>query len=305
VTTPAATRANVSRSTHVTGIVPPIPTPFLDGRLDLDSLRRLLDDLFPTIDGVLIGGSLGEAASLSIPERETVIRTVARHLGGQRTHAVSIADNSLEHSKQLSEVAGECEAQLLTVSCPNYFPNDLEMLCAYFAELNGFASADLCLYDNPYVSRTPLSIGDISALQDAAPRITHVKMTDTTLGKVTQLRASLDVTVLAGEDSVLWHHLLSGVSGMMASVPMIYPEGVASMWHAFRDGNISNAYEQYITFSHFIHCALSAPDYPTVVKTILHQRGVIASDTVRVPLMPLSRERHEEISAAFKRSFDR
>lgn len=301
MTTPAATRANVSRSTHVAGIVPPIPTPFLEGALDLDSLRRMLDELLPSIDGVMVGGSLGEAASLSIAERETVIRTVADHIGSHRTLVVSIADNSVEHCKRLSDVAGECGAALLALSCPNYFPNDLDMLEGYFAELNAIVSADLCLYDNPYATQTPLSIADIGALQAAAPRITHVKMTDRTLGKVRQLLASVDVIVFSGEDSVLWHHLLCGASGMMASVPMIYPDRVASMWQAFREGDADGAYEQYGAFSHFIHCALSAPDYPAVVKTVLHHRGIIASSELRVPLRALSRERHNEVISAFKR----
>ena len=301
MTTPAATRASVSRSAHVTGIVPPIPTPFLEGRLDLDSLRRLLDELFPTIDGVMVGGSLGEAASLSIAERETAIRTVADHIGSDRALVVSIADNSVEHCKRLSDVAGECGATLLALSCPNYFPNDLEMLEAYFAELNGIVSADLCLYDNPYATRTPLSIADIGALQAAAPRITHVKMTDRTLGKVRQLRDSVDVSVFSGEDSVLWHHLLCGASGMMASIPMIYPGRVASMWQAFRDGDTDSANEQYSALSHFIHCALSAPDYPAVVKAVLHHRDIISSSEMRVPLTALSRDRYDEIISAFKR----
>lgn len=300
MTAPATSAAPAPRATRVTGIVPPIPTPFMDGRLDLDSLRRLLDDLYGNVDGFLVGGSLGETASLSIAERETVIRTVAAHLNGQRTLVVSIADNSLEHSKRLSEVAGECGSTLLAVSCPNYFDNELAMLESYFATLGALASADLCLYDNPYVSKTVLSVDDIVALHTATPRITHVKMTDTALGKVRQLRSRLDVTVIAGDDAVLWHHLLSGAEGMMAAIPMVYPERTASMWRTFQDGDLDRAYREYRNLSHFIQCALSSQDYPGVIKAMLHRRRIIASNEVRLPLIPLSSERYHEVVAAYE-----
>jgi 4-hydroxy-tetrahydrodipicolinate synthase len=300
MTTPATSPAPKPGSTRVTGIIPPIPTPFLEGRLDLHGLRTVLDDLSPNVDGILVGGSLGETASLSIAERETVIRTVADHFDGELALVVSITDNAVEHSKRLSEVAGECNSMLLAASCPNYFENDIAMLEAYFAALGDIASADLCLYDNPYVSQTRLSVDDIVAIQRAAPRITHVKMTDTALGKVRLLRERLDVTVFAGDDAVLWHHLLSGAEGMMASIPMVYPARALSMWRTFRDGDVDGAYREYRTLSHFIQCALSSTDYPTVIKAILHRRGIISSSEVRVPLVPLPRDRHAEILAAFE-----
>jgi dihydrodipicolinate synthase/N-acetylneuraminate lyase len=44
----------------VQGLLPPIPTPFADGRLDVRSLHTMLDHIGPHVDGVLVGGSVGE-----------------------------------------------------------------------------------------------------------------------------------------------------------------------------------------------------------------------------------------------------
>src|SRR5205085_1910168 len=109
VTTPAVDARPGSRAaTAVTGILPPIPTPFLDGGVDLTGLKRMLDHLGPSIEGVLVGGSTGEAASLTVEEREQVIRAAARELGPDRFLAASVADNSIENSRRLAAVAGEC-----------------------------------------------------------------------------------------------------------------------------------------------------------------------------------------------------
>jgi 4-hydroxy-tetrahydrodipicolinate synthase len=281
----------------VTGIAPPIPTPLLDGRVDLVSLRRMLDALYENVDGILVGGSTGEAASLTVAERESVIRTVADHLRGECYIVASVADNSIENSRRLAETAGECDARLLILSCPSYFPNSRPMLIDYFGAIAEFAGNELCLYDNPVASNTFLTVDDVAALAEAVPSIRYVKMTDTALGKVRELREATDLTVHAGDDSVLWHHLISGVEGVMTAVPLVFPERTAEMWRAFRSGDLSGAFASYRQLSHFIHCGINT-DYPAAVKAVLHDRGVLASPEVRPPLRGLSSVRRAEILAA-------
>jgi 4-hydroxy-tetrahydrodipicolinate synthase len=292
------------RGARITGIIPPIPTPFRNGRLDLDSMRRELDYLQPSVTGYLVGGSTGEYSSLSMEERDQIVRTVAAHTNGERSLVVSIADNSIEHSRRLSECAGEVGASLLVLSCPNYFPNNRAMLGEYFAAISDFASADLCLYDNPVASGTQLSIDDIAAICACAPRVTHIKVTDSAIGKMAALRESTSLVTFAGDDSVLWHHLNSGASGMMTAIPMIYPERTAEMWSLFAAGEIDAAYDQYVHMTHFIHISLSSADYPGVVKAVLHEQGALASPEVRLPLVSLSSDRRAEVLASFQSSVD-
>jgi 4-hydroxy-tetrahydrodipicolinate synthase len=301
MTVSAVDASRDSAGVRVTGVVPPIPTPFADGRVDLASLERMLDHLAPSVDGVLVGGSTGEAPSLSVEERIDVMRAVRATLGSDRALAVSVADNSLEHTRRLADAAAECEADLLVVSCPGYFPNDRSMLLAYFDAVAGLTAIDLCLYDNPVASNTHLAVDDVVALVDSVPRLTHVKMTDTALGKVGAVRAATTVTVHAGEDTVLWHQLTSGAEGVMTAVPLVFPERSAGMWRAFRDGRADDAHAAYAELASFILCGLNAGDYPAVVKAVLHERGVIASPEVRLPLLPLSPARRAEVLAACRR----
>src|SRR5262249_49475471 len=148
----------------------------------------------------------------------------AGQLGETHSLAFSISDNSIETSRRLSEIAGECGADLLMVLSPNYYGNDRAMLKAYFAAVSEFASADNCLYDNPIASHTQLSVADVVELEGAAPRLTHVKVTDLAVEKVTALRERTSLVVLAGDDAVLWGQLARGAEGAMVALPMIYPE---------------------------------------------------------------------------------
>jgi dihydrodipicolinate synthase/N-acetylneuraminate lyase len=285
---------------RVTGLVPPIATPFRDGTLDLDSLHRLLDDLSDHVSGVLVGGSVGEAASLTIEERVTVMREVDRGIDRDRQHlAVSISDNSIEYSRELAYAAGEVNADLVMVSCPNYFTNDSAMLEAYFGAVADFAPCDICLYDNPIASHTTLSIQEIVQLTVvAAPKLTHVKVTDTSVDKVAALRDATDLQILAGDDAVLWHQLTRGAKGGMVALPMIYPDRASRIWTAFSGGDLESAFDEYRHVTTFIHCGLGAPDYVPVIKSVLHARGVIASAETRLPNVALTARRLNEVLGA-------
>jgi 4-hydroxy-tetrahydrodipicolinate synthase len=296
---PQASAKGRGSRVRVTGLLPPIATPFRDGAVDLDSLRRLLDDLSDHVSGVLVGGSVGEAASLTIEERITVMREVDRGLDRERQFlAVSISDNSIEYSRELAHAAGEINADVVMVSCPNYFTNDGPMLEAYFAAVSDFAPCDICLYDNPMASHTTLSIQDIVRLTVAAPRLTHVKVTDTSVDKVAALRDATDLQILAGDDAVLWHQLTRGADGGMVALPMIYPDRASRIWAAFAEGDLESAFNEYRLVTTFIHCGLGAPDYVPVIKAVLHARGVIASAETRLPNVGLSTRRLNEVLGA-------
>jgi 4-hydroxy-tetrahydrodipicolinate synthase len=297
--TDLATRSKPSGGdARVTGFLPPIATPILDGKLDLASLTRELDYLADHVAGYLVGGSVGEVASLTLEERVTLIHACADHVQGERALAVSISDNCVEYSKRLADVAGETGADVVMVSCPNYFTNNLGMLVEYFGALAEFVPTDICLYDNPIASHTQLSVEDIQAIADAVPRVSHIKVTDTAIEKVAALREATDLVIHAGDDVVLWHQLSRGADGAMVALPMIYPECASAIWRAFQAGDEPGAFEEYARATRFFHIALGAPDFVASIKTVLHHRGIITSPEVRLPLLQPNERRREEFIAA-------
>jgi dihydrodipicolinate synthase/N-acetylneuraminate lyase len=284
--------------TRLTGFVPPIATPFRDGALDLKSLSRLLDHLAEHVAGYLVGGSVGEVPSLTLEERATLMRAAAGRRPAGHSLAVSISDNAIANSRVLSDLAGEVEADVLMLSCPNYFANDLPMLIEYFGAVGEFASAEICLYDNPLASHTLLSVADIKAIADAVPRVTHVKVTDTAIDKVAALREATDLVICAGDDAVLWNQFVRGIDAAMVALPMIAPEVAASMWSAYESGAMDDTFAAYARAAPFLHSSLGAADYVAVIKTVLHHRGVIESAEVRLPLVALPAARRAEVIGA-------
>jgi 4-hydroxy-tetrahydrodipicolinate synthase len=284
--------------TRLTGFVPPIATPFRDGALDLGSFARLMDHLAEHVSGYLVGGSVGEVPSLTLDERATLMRAAAGQRPSGHFLAVSVSDTAVGNTRVLSEVAGEVGADVLMLSCPNYYANDLQMLIEYFGAVGDFASADICLYDNPLASHTALSVADIKAIADAVPRVTHIKVTDTAIGKVASLREATGLVVCAGDDAVLWNQLTGGVDAAMVALPMIAPAIAARLWSAYERRAMDDAFTAYAHVAPFLHSSLGAADYVGVIKTVLHHRGVIESAELRLPLVALPAAREAEVVAA-------
>jgi 4-hydroxy-tetrahydrodipicolinate synthase len=282
----------------VTGFVPPIPTPMRNGEIDLASLRRMIRALAPSVSGFLVGGSVGEHPSLTVEERLEVLQVVAETKEARHSLVVSIGDNALPNVRRLATGAARVHADLLILSVPNYFTNTLPGLTAYLQAVAAMTDRELCLYDNPIASHTTLSVPDILALAEAEPKLTHIKVTDLNLTKVTALRARTRLTVLSGDDAVLWGQLARGAEGAMVGLPLFYPAVAQAVWAALSRGDLEGAAQAYRPASHFIHIALGAADYVSVLKAVLAAQGVIASDDVRLPLLPLDELRRAEVLAA-------
>lgn len=285
----------------VTGLIPPIPTPLANGEVDRDSLGRLVQALAPHVDGYLVGGSVGEHPSLTVEERLIALQVVARQKQARHRLVVSIGDNALPNVRRLSQAAEEVEADLAVLSVPNYFANTPAGLEAYLRTVAQFSDRQLCLYDNPVASHTTLSVTDIAALAKAEPRFTHIKVTDLTLGKVDALRARTNLAVLCGDDAVLWNQLTEGPHGAMVALPLFYPTVARTVWDAVQRGAMDEAAHAYRPASHFIHVALGAADYVAVLKVVLAAQGIIATDEVRLPLLPLGEARRDEVLRALDR----
>lgn len=70
----ASVRIGLNRDTTAgdggfSAFIRPIATPFSAGEPDFVSLRKMLDDLAPHVQGVVAGGSVGETARLTLEAR--------------------------------------------------------------------------------------------------------------------------------------------------------------------------------------------------------------------------------------------
>ena len=93
---------------RLSGSITALATPFdLDGELDLDAWRRLIDaQLAGGTQALVVAGSTGEAAALYVAEFDVLLRTAVERVGGRVPVIAGTGDASTAKSIEQTRRAG-------------------------------------------------------------------------------------------------------------------------------------------------------------------------------------------------------
>lgn len=283
---------------RISGSLPVIPTPFLNDRIDFDSFSRLLDHLFPELEGYTICGSTGESVSLSTEERIELMRFAARNTPRGKLVVVGLTHTNLAEIIRLARTAEDLGLHGGLVPCPYYFPNSATMVNEFFSVLDRATNLPLVFYDNPIYTKTWLSAEQVLRLVHSCKHVVGVKMTDHALEKIPAIRDA-GVAVYAGDDVTAFRSLLLGVDGSMIIAPAVFPQAYQETVRLLAAGDASGALRVFSeTVLPFIH--LFGPgDEVQVTKALFRHLGIFRSDELRLPLLRSTPERFKQILLAY------
>jgi len=283
----------------VEGVLPVIPTPFLDGHFDVDSFARLVEHMAPGVDGYALLGSTGEAPSMSTAERQHVTEAALALTPPGMAVVVGVSHTSLTEAISLARHAQETGAAAVLCSAPYYFENSPRGLLDYLGGLDAALEVDLVLYDNPVATKTTLGADRVTALASALGHLTTVKLTDHDLSKIaTWQRAGL--RVLAGDDPIAFRYLAAGVDGAMIIAPAMFPEAFRECWSLVQAGGLAEAYEVFSRRILPVIHVFGIGDEIATSKAVLNELGIFVSSEVRPPLVRAGTERVELLKAALE-----
>ena len=275
-----------------------LPTPFLDDRIDFESLERLFDHVFPELEGCTLGGSTGEAVSLSTAERIELMRWAVANAPRGKTIVVGLTHTNLKEAATLARTASELGVHAGLIPCPYYFPNSFPMVLEYLRALDAASDLPLVFYDNPLFTKTFLTAEELFRLVDACPHLNAVKMTDHNLAKISALK-SKGVDVFSGDDVVAFRSLLLGVAGSMIIAPSVFPAAYQLSVRLLASGKPAEALrvfsERILPFIHLF----GPGDEVQVTKAVFHRIGIFQSPEARLPLLPCPPARVSETMLAY------
>jgi len=283
----------------LTGLLPVIPTPFRDGAFDPVSFGRMVERMTGHLDGYTLLGSTGEAPSMTTAERMAIVEQALAMTPAEMTVVVGVTHTSVADSVALARHAEQQGAKGVMCAMPYYFANVPDGMLAYLREIDDAIGVDLVLYDNPGASRTVLAADTVLGWAGTLQHLTTVKLTDHDLAKVPRWREA-GLSVLAGDDPIIFRYLAAGVDGAMVIVPMLFPAAFRRCFDLVRAGELAEAFAVLaagvLPFSH----VFGIGDEIATTKSILHAIGVFDSDEVRPPLVPATPERRELLVLAYE-----
>jgi 4-hydroxy-tetrahydrodipicolinate synthase len=288
----------------IEGILPVIPTPFLDGRFDRPSFERLLEHMDAGVDGFVLLGSTGEAPSLTVAEREEIAAVVLGLTDPAKTVVVGVTDTCLEDSLRLARHAQEHGARGVLCASPFYFPNSDDGLRRWLAALDAALDIELVFYDNPVSTKTRVTAHAVAGWASELEHLNSVKLTDSDLSKI-DVWHTAGLTVLAGDDPIAFQYLAAGVDGAMMIVPAVFPEAFRATFDLVRAGALEEAFtifgREIAPFSH----AFGIGEEIATTKALLADIGVFSSPEVRPPLSGVRDDRLPVLRAAFELGSER
>ncbi|AJT41296.1 4-hydroxy-tetrahydrodipicolinate synthase [Psychromicrobium lacuslunae] len=264
-------------------------TPFTEqGSVDHDSLRAMVEwQIASGSHGVTIGGSTGEPGAQSVEERAEAIRTVAAATADRVPFLAGTGTAQLPETLELTQVAVDAGADASMIITPYYARPTQEALYQWYATIaREFPQMPFIIYNVP--SRTAVDIAPetVGRLFKDFENIVGIKETTKDFEHFSR------VLHLAGKDLLVWSGLellclplmaLGGV-GFISALANIAPKASAEMYNAWIEGDLETA--QRIHYGvHPLVDLLFAETNPAPAKWLMAQRGLIASDYVRPPLI--------------------
>ena len=273
---------------HVfSGLWAPLITPFhADGGLDLPSLDRLTRHLVRAgLDGLVVCGTTGEPATLSMDEKAQALATVQAAAPGLPLvmGVTGVAPAAVAHECRHWTPRGVAG---FLVPPPAYVRPSQEGIVHFYEHVAAEAGAPLIVYDIPYRAGVTLSLDTLLALA-AMPGVQAVKDCGGDAQKTQALIADGRLQILAGEDHQILSTLCQGGAGAIAASAHLHTDLFVAMHGALRDGRLREARALHHALAPLVRALFSEPN-PGPLKAALAAQGLIATPSVRAPLTPAS-----------------
>ncbi len=245
MTVPVAPAPSAGGAGRLSGVVPPLVTPFLpDGGLDLASFEAVLESLAGfDLAGYLVLGSNGEASSLEEEEKLALLRAARKHTGGR----VLLAGTGLESTRgtiALTRKAADLGVDVALVLTPCYYKSQVtaDLLRRHFEAVAEASPIPVLLYSVPAFTGIPWPAG-LAAPLAQHPRIVGMKESSGDIGLLGRLVASVpsSFAVLCGSGPVFYPALCVGSPGGVLAVANCAPRPVAALYRAFAAGDHDRA----------------------------------------------------------------
>lgn len=282
------------------GSMPALVTPFQNGALDLDALKRLVEWHIAEGSSALVPvGTTGESPTLSHEEHETVIAEVVKAAAGRVPVIAGAGSNNTVETVRFVEFAQKVGADAALVVTPYYNKPTQRGLLAHFQAAHDCADVPIIIYNIPgrsIVDMTPATMGELAKL----PRIIGVKDATGDIARVSQQRAACgaDFVQLSGEDATALGFNAHGGVGCISVTANVAPKLCAEFQAATLAGDYAKALE-YQDKLMPLHEAIFIEPGLVGAKYGLSKLG-LCSEEIRSPLTGLEDSTKAAIDAAMQ-----
>jgi 4-hydroxy-tetrahydrodipicolinate synthase len=281
----------------LSGYAPALPTPFgCDDNIDCVAFERFCDrQIHEGATALVVGGTTGEAPTLTAAEHRTLIRIAVEVSRGQIPVIAGTGSNSTAHAIELTKDAEARGADAILSIVPYYNKPTQAGLLAHFTAIAQSTRLPVILYDVP--CRTACSLADDTVVRLAEmPQFIGLKDATGDITRPPRLRSRVgkEFRLLSGDDATALPFLVQGGDGCISVTSNVAPGLCRSMYLAYRQGQMARAQRLSAEIAP-VTSALFRESNPTPLKYALSLLDQM-SPKVRLPLVEPTEQTKAELS---------
>ncbi|WP_153657777.1 dihydrodipicolinate synthase family protein [Chitinophaga sp. SYP-B3965] len=278
------------------GVFPALTTKFTAAdELDLSLFSKNLDaQLEAGVEGIILGGSLGEASVITTEEKATLVKHAVKQIGGKVPVVINIAEGATREALRQAALAEEWGAGGLMLLPPMRYKSDARETVEYFRTIAQSTSLPIMLYNNPVDYKTEITLDMFEELA-AVKNIEAVKESTRDVTNVIRMQNRFGdrYKILCGVDTLTLEELVTGADGLVAGLVCAFPAETVTLYKLIKAGKIQEALPLYRWFMPLLELDIH-PKLVQYIKLAETQAG-IGSEYVRAPRLTLVGEERKRI----------
>ena len=278
------------------GVFPALLTPFTaDDELDLPLFAKNLDaQLDAGVEGIVLGGTLGEASVLSTREKETLVKFAIEKIDGRIPVVLNIAEGATREALKQADLALEWGADGLMLLPPMRYKSDHRETVGYFKTIAHSTPLPIMIYNNPVDYKIEVTLDMFEDLV-ACDNIEAVKESTRDVTNVSRMinRFGRRIKILCGVDTLAMEELCLGADGWVAGLVDAFPHETVAIYKLVKAQRFDEAAEIYRWFIPLLELDIH-PKLVQYIKLAATQAG-IGSEWVRAPRLALEGRERDEV----------
>lgn len=285
------------------GVMPAITTWF-DGDLRVDDAQMAhhVEWLLANgCTGVIALGSLGEAATLTLAEKEALLRNVVK-AAKQAPAVAAISALSTDEAVTLAKKAEQAGCSGLMVLPPYVYRGDWREMKAHVSAIFEATKLPCMLYNNPVSYGTDFLPEQIAELAKEHKNLEAVKESSTDVRRVTAIRALTGdrLKIFVGVDDAIVEGIAAGAVGWVAGLVNAFPAESVALFNAARENRCDEAFAIYRWFLPLLRMD-TVPKFIQLIKQVQQETGT-GNARVRPPRLEVTGAELEEVRSAVKQA---
>lgn len=280
------------------GVYPAVTTKFdANDKLDLNAFKKNLEvQLEAGIHGVILGGTLGEASTLTEEEKDTLIRTTIEVTKGDIPVVINIAEQSTAGAVAAAKRAESNGANGLMLLPPMRYKADDRETVEYFKAVAAATPLPIMIYNNPVDYKIEVTLEMFEELA-AIPTIQAIKESTRDVTNVTRLKTKFGdrFAIFCGVDTLAVETLVNGADGWVGGLVCAFPAETVAIYELMKSGRI----EEAVAINRWFMPLLELDINPKLVQNIKLAEVAtgLGTEYVRAPRLPLIGKEREEVLA--------